>query len=87
MCEKRIGSLVLGGSPLLEYFLEHYLVEEPDDGFLHTGPLAGKGRIGRGCYHPPPFQEPYMRLSAHTVRAFRYPVKGGRAKKGDVDLV
>ncbi len=38
-------------------------------------------RIGRGCYHPPPFLEPYVHLSAHTARAFRYPVRGGNVTK------
>ena len=38
-------------------------------------------RIGRGCYHPPPFQEPYVHLSAHTARAFHYPAKGRRHKR------
>ena len=37
-------------------------------------------RIGRGCHHSPPFQELYVRLSAHTARAFHYPAKGGNIK-------
>jgi len=37
-----IGSLVLGGSCLLEGLLEHRLVEEPGDEVLHTVLLIGK---------------------------------------------
>jgi hypothetical protein len=38
----RIGAFVLGGSCLLESFLEHHLVEEPGDERLHAVLLIGK---------------------------------------------
>ena len=38
-------------------------------------------RIGAQDYSHAPFQEPYVRLSAHTARAFHYPIMGGNAKR------
>jgi len=43
-------------------------------------------RIGRGCHHPTPFQEPYVHLSAHTARAFHYPFLGRQCKESESGL-
>ena len=66
--------------------LENRGIQPTRDRLLTCGGEGGGAgsphrRIGRGCYHPPPFQEPYVHLSAHTARAFHYPAKGRRHKR------